>query len=174
MLGDRLYQIFERPVNNSPPDKTRGHSLTDCMCYLNLDAQTPASFGAAQVMLYNLGEGREHPPCILPRSQAQGESSYQTGGGQRDSAHFSAVSVQFWESVSTENWKYFSIVHPVSPCIAKNNKKLMLVQDTSWTNREKPFLIIYTFNTCARAERMGKPPSPARMKATSHVSLVHK
>lgn len=48
----------------------------------------------------------------------------------------------------------------------------MLVQNTSWTNWEKLFLIIYNFNTCARAGRMRKSPLPALTMATSHIYFV--
>lgn len=110
-LGDRLYKIFVRAVKNSPPDKNRGHSLTDCVCYLNSDAQTPSPFGAAQVMLHNLGGGRGggHSTPLAPSHshRLKGKAVTKRWGGQRDSAHFSAVSVQVCESLSTEDFKYF-------------------------------------------------------------------
>lgn len=139
-----LQNICEHHEKNHPQTKKPGHSLTDHTRYLNSDAQTPSPFGAAQVTLHNLRGDRAlplHPPMVTDSRVKQ----VTTEGKQRDSVCFSTASVHIYKSVSTEDLKYFKRCASSISCVAENDK-VTLVQNTLWTNWEKPFLIIYNFN----------------------------
>lgn len=77
-------------------------------------------------MLYNL-RGDRDVPCTLSWSQIQGQSSYQTGGGQRFILLLCKVSAHLRVCVHKEPEILYHCASRVS-CMAKKDKKVTLVQ----------------------------------------------
>lgn len=122
--------------------KNPGHSLTDCMCYLNSDSITLWCYSGDAVP----SQGGQNTSLAPSHGHGFKGKVVTKQGEDRDSSCSSAGSVHICEPVSTESLKYFTIASSVS-CMAKKDKKLTLVQ-TYRGQTDKSFFWLCKTSTC--------------------------
>lgn len=135
-----LQNICEHHEKNYPQTKKPGHSLTDHMlpkfrCPDSItiwcrSGNTTQSQGGQST---SLAPSHGH--------RLKGKASYHKGKTERFSLFLCSIGAHLWVCV----YRGLEIRASSISCIAENDK-VTLVQNTLWTNWEKPFLIIYNFN----------------------------